>query len=77
MKLLCRLAAAAPIGPLAWELSHAEGAGEKKKRKEKKKCSQTMIPLWILRYFPIWGMLKYEKNMHLIYLRNMVCWLVK
>ena len=35
MKLLCRLAAAAPIGSLAWELSHAEGAGEKKKRKEK------------------------------------------
>ena len=30
-------AAAAPIGPLAWELPHATGAALKKKKKEKEK----------------------------------------
>ena len=31
--LCCRLAATAPIQPLAWEPSHAMGAGFKKKKK--------------------------------------------
>ena len=33
--LWCRLAAAAPIQPLAWELSYATGADIKKKEKDK------------------------------------------
>ena len=32
--LLCRSAAAAPIGPLAWELPCAAGAALKKKKKK-------------------------------------------
>ena len=32
--LWCRLAAAAPIGPLAWELPYATGAALKKKKKK-------------------------------------------
>ena len=32
-----RLADAAPILPLAWELPYAAGAAEKKKKKERKK----------------------------------------
>ena len=35
--LWCRLAAAAPIQPLAWELSYAMGAGLKKRQKETKR----------------------------------------
>ena len=33
----CRLAAAALIGPLAWELPYATGAALKSKKKKKKK----------------------------------------
>ena len=32
-----RLAAAAPIGTLAWDLSYAAGATQKRKKKKKKK----------------------------------------
>ena len=52
--LWCRLAAAVPIGPLAWELPHAAGVGPKKK----KKTLASEIPpkwsvvLWVL-YF-VW-----------------------
>ena len=35
--LWCRLAAAAPIGPLAWELPYASSAAIKIKKREKKK----------------------------------------
>ena len=35
--LWCRLAAVAPIRPLAWELPYAAGAALKSKKKEKKK----------------------------------------
>ena len=35
--LWCRLAAAIPIQPLAWELPHAAGAAVKRKKKKKKK----------------------------------------
>ena len=35
--LCCRLAAAAPIGPLTWELPYVAGAALKKKKKKKKK----------------------------------------
>jgi len=35
--LWCRLAAAALIGPLAWELPYAAGAALKKKKKKKRK----------------------------------------
>ena len=37
MRLWCRPAATAPIGPLAWEPLCAAGAALKKERKEKKK----------------------------------------
>ena len=33
--LWCRLAAVAPIGPLAWELLYASGAAVKSKKKKK------------------------------------------
>jgi len=36
-----RLAAAAPIGPLAWEHPYAAGAALKKKKKRKKKKKKT------------------------------------
>ena len=32
--LWCRLAAVAPIGPLAWELPYAAGAAQKRKSKK-------------------------------------------
>ena len=35
--LWCRPAAAAPIGPLAWEFPYAVGAAVQKKKKKKKK----------------------------------------
>ena len=35
--LWCRLAAVAPILPLAWELQYATGAALKKEKKKKKK----------------------------------------
>ena len=35
--LWCRLAAAAPMRPLAWELPYTVGAALKRKRKKKKK----------------------------------------
>ena len=35
--LWCRLAAIAPIGPLAWEPPYAIGYGPKKQKKKKKK----------------------------------------
>ena len=40
MWLWCRLAAAAPIRPLAWEPPYAEGAAQEmaKKKKKKKIC---------------------------------------
>jgi len=34
--LWCRLAAAAPIGPLSWEPLYAAGAAKKKQKKKKK-----------------------------------------
>ena len=41
LRLLCRLAATAPIGPLAWNPPYATGAAlgktEKKKKKKKKR----------------------------------------
>ena len=37
--LWCRLAAATPIQPLAWEPTHAAGVDLKKKKKEEKKIS--------------------------------------
>ena len=58
--LWCRLAAAAPIRPLAWELPWAEGAGLKKKsekiknkkivelpKKKKKSASHVLIAHWV------------------------------
>ena len=38
--LWCRLAAAAPIGPLAWEIPYATGAGVKKKKKKEEENDQ-------------------------------------
>ena len=35
--LWCRPAAAAPIGPLVWELPYATGAALKKKKKKKER----------------------------------------
>ena len=35
--LWCRLAAVAPIGPLAWEPPYATGAAKEKEKKKKKK----------------------------------------
>ena len=35
--LWCRLAAIAPIRPLAWELPYASGAAQEKAKREKKK----------------------------------------
>ena len=47
--LWCRPAAAAPTGPLAWELSYATGMGIKsKKRKEKKSCSQYSLIILLM-----------------------------
>ena len=40
--VLPRLAAAAPIRPLAWELPYAAGAALKKKRKKERKKEQGM-----------------------------------
>ena len=40
--LWCRLAAAAPIQPLAWELPHAESAALKKANKQTK-INKTLI----------------------------------
>ena len=37
-----RLAAAVPIGPLAWELPYATGAALKSKKKKKKKEKKTV-----------------------------------
>ena len=34
--LWCRLATAAPIGPLAWEPAYAEGVALKRRKKQKK-----------------------------------------
>ena len=51
LRLWCRLAAAAPIGPLAWEPPHAVGAAlkrqktKKKKRKKKSKLKSATIQL--------------------------------
>ena len=41
--LWCRLAAAALIGPLAWELPYAKGAALKKGEKKKKKSRKDNI----------------------------------
>ena len=41
LRLWCRLAAVAPIGPLAWEFPYAAGSALKKKEKEKKRTTQT------------------------------------
>ena len=38
--LWCRLAAAAPISPLAWELPHTSGAALKRSKKKKKKTGR-------------------------------------
>ena len=35
--LWCRLAAAAPTGPLAWDIPYAEGVALKRPKKKKKK----------------------------------------
>ena len=37
--LWCRLAAATPIGPLAWELPYAVGVALKRKKRKKKRKS--------------------------------------
>ena len=37
LQVWCRLAAVAPIRPLAWKPSYAVGAAQEKKRKKKKK----------------------------------------
>ena len=44
LRLVCRLAATAPIKPLAWEPPYAMGADLKRqtKKKKKKKCDQTL-----------------------------------
>ena len=39
--LWCRLAAAAPIQPIAWELPHATSLALKSKKKKKKKIEKT------------------------------------
>ena len=47
----CKLAATAPIRPIAWELLYAEGAGlkrKKKKLKEKKKFTVLAPTSWNL-----------------------------
>ena len=47
--LWCRLMAAAPIGPLAWEPPYAKGEALKKRRKKRKK-KQTVLTsclLWL------------------------------
>ena len=41
--LWCRVAAAALIRPLAWDLPYAAGAGIKKKKKKKKKISPPKV----------------------------------
>ena len=50
------LAAAAPIGPLAWEPPHASSADlkrpkKKKKEKEKKKEKKEDVPQWLAKRF--------------------------
>jgi len=43
----CKLAAAAPIPPLAWELPHAIGAAlKRKKRKKKEKKNEHLKCRW-------------------------------
>ena len=41
--LWCRLAAATPIQPLAWELSYATGAALKNKQTNKQKKVKTLL----------------------------------
>ena len=44
--LWCRLAAVAPIQPLAWELPCAAGAAFKKKKKKERKGKSTALDYW-------------------------------
>ena len=50
--LWCRLAAAAPIRPLAWKLPYATYAALKKEKKEKKK--ERKIVKETNKEFPLW-----------------------
>ena len=45
--LWCRLAAVAPIGPLAWELPYAAGAALKKKKQNKTKKPPQTTDVWV------------------------------
>ena len=47
--LQCRLAATAPIGPLAWELPYAVGADLKKVKKKKKEGRKKEIAIKTIR----------------------------
>ena len=63
--LWCRLAATAPIQPLAWELAYAEGAALKRKKKERKRkrhvkicvaCHSRPSIVWpVFMAFPEWA----------------------
>ena len=47
LELLCRLAATAPTGPLAWELPYAMGVAlqrQKKKKEKEKNKKKEMFP---------------------------------
>ena len=44
--LWCRLAATAPIQPLAWELAYAEGAALKRKKKKKEREKDMSKYVW-------------------------------
>ena len=48
--LWCKLAAAAPIQPLAWEPPHAVGAALKKGQKKKEKCIEIGMKMRSLKY---------------------------
>ena len=60
--LWCRLVAAAPIRPLAWELPHAVGAALKRQKKKEKELLVYTMELWNLMVnvitesmeFPLW-----------------------
>ena len=41
--LWCKPAAVAPIGPLAWELTHAVGVALKSRKKKKKKRKKRLL----------------------------------
>ena len=48
--LWCRLAATAPIRPLAWEPPHAAGVALEKTKKKKKKKKRKDVPTYVINY---------------------------